>query len=241
MTLFTMLLVMISERLFKLGEHWHLDHRLEVWILLGVLCIGAGKVRLHYHAYLKAASRDDAHARGAMASELTMIHGVPPDCDEREFLRELQNALLWINFRYYLAPLFWFVVGGPWGPVLLMGYAFLRAWQTWLARYLTPHERLQSGIDAILHVLDWLPVRLVGVVYALIGHGEKALPAWFVSLADRHTSQYQVLTRLAQFSLAREPHTDKVATPKAAVSMAKKTSFVVVVIVALLTIYGTLV
>ncbi|MDA6254550.1 regulatory signaling modulator protein AmpE, partial [Escherichia coli] len=90
-------------------------------------------------------------------------------------------------------------------------------WQTWLARYLTPHERLQSGIDAILHVLDWLPVRLVGVVYALIGHGEKALPAWFVSLADRHTSQYQVLTRLAQFSLAREPHTDKVATPKAAV------------------------
>ncbi|MES3551971.1 1,6-anhydro-N-acetylmuramyl-L-alanine amidase AmpD [Enterobacter hormaechei] len=116
-----------------------------------------------------------------------------------------------------------------------------RAWQTWLARYLTPHERLQSGIDAILHVLDWLPVRLVGVVYALIGHGEKALPAWFVSLADRHTSQYQVLTRLAQFSLAREPHTDKVATPKAAVSMAKKTSFVVVVIVALLTIYGTLV
>ena len=79
----------------------------------------------------------------------------------------------WINFRYYLAPLFWFVVGGPVGPVLLMGYAFLRAWQTWLARYLTPHERLLSGIDAILHVLDWLPVRLVGVVYALIGHGEK--------------------------------------------------------------------
>ena len=44
----------------------------------------------------------------------------------------------------------------------------------WLARYLTPHERLLSGIDAILHVLDWLPVRLVGVVYALIGHGESA-------------------------------------------------------------------
>ncbi len=133
-----------------------------------------------------------------------------------------------------------FELDGP-SRVLLMGYAFLRAWQTWLARYLTPHERLLSGIDAILHVLDWLPVRLVGVVYALIGHGEKALPAWFASLGDRHTSQYQVLTRLAQFSLAREPHTDKIETPKAAVSMAKKTSFVVVVVVALLTIYGTLV
>ncbi|WP_204527034.1 beta-lactamase regulator AmpE [Citrobacter cronae] len=284
MTLFTTLLVLIVERLFKLGEHWQLDHRVEAffrrikhfsmmrtvgmtliamgltflllravhgllfnvpllvaWILIGLLCIGAGKARLHYHAYLQAAARDDAHAREAMASELTLIHGVPPDCDEREFLRELQNALLWNNFRFYLAPLFWLIVGGPWGPVTLVGYAFLRARQSWLARYQTPHQRLQSGIDAILHVLDWIPVRLAGVVYALLGHGEKALPAWFASLADLHTSQYQVLTRLAQFSLAREPHTDKVETPKAAVSMAKKTSFVVVVIIALLTIYGTLV
>lgn len=284
MTLFTTLLVLIVERLFKLGEHWQLDHRIEAffrrikhfsmmrtvgmtliamgvtflllralhgllfnvpllvaWILIGLLCIGAGKARLHYHAYLNAAARDDAHARDAMASELTLIHGVPPDCDEREFLRELQNALLWNNFRFYLAPLFWLIVGGPWGPVTLVGYAFLRAWQSWLARYQTPHQSLQSGIDAILHVLDWIPVRLAGVVYALLGHGEKALPAWFASLADLHTSQYQVLTRLAQFSLAREPHTDKVETPKAAVSLAKKTSFVVVVVIAVLTIYGALV
>lgn len=284
MTLFTTLLVLIVERLFKLGEHWQLDHRIEAffrrtkhfsmmrtvgmtliamgvtflllralhgllfnvpllvaWILIGLLCIGAGKARLHYHAYLNAAARDDAHARDAMASELTLIHGVPPDCDEREFLRELQNALLWNNFRFYLAPLFWLIVGGPWGPVTLVGYAFLRAWQSWLARYQTPHQRLQSGIDAILHVLDWIPVRLAGVVYALLGHGEKALPAWFASLADLHTSQYQVLTRLAQFSLAREPRTDKVETPKAAVSLAKKTSFVVVVVIAVLTIYGALV
>ncbi|HGY1780161.1 TPA: beta-lactamase regulator AmpE [Citrobacter amalonaticus] len=284
MTLFTTLLVLLVERLFKLGEHWQFDHRLEAffrrvkrfsmartlgmmiiamvitflllralegllfnvptivaWILIGLLCIGAGKVRMHYHAYLNAAARDDAHARMAMASELTMIHGVPPDCNEREFLRELQNALLWINFRFYIAPLFWLIVGGPCGPVLLVGYAFLRSWQSWLARYQTPHERLQSGIDAILHVLDWIPVRLAGVVYALIGHGEKALPAWFASLADLRTSQYQVLTRLAQFSLAREPHTDKVETPKAAVSMAKKTSFALVVVIAVLTIYGTLI
>lgn len=284
MTLFTLLLVLFAERLFKLGEHWQLDHRLEAlfrrlrhfslvrtlgmtilamlvvflcvralqgiffnvpllvfWILLGLLCIGAGQVRLHYHAYLKAASREDAHARENMAYELTLIHGVPPDCDEREYLRELQNALLWINYRFYLAPLFWFVVGGPWGPVTLMGYAFLRAWQTWLARHHSPRQRLHSGIDAILHVLDWVPVRLVGVVYALLGHGEKALPAWFSSLGDRHSSQYQVLTQLAQYSLAREPHLDKIETPKAAVSMAKKASLVIVVIVALLTIYGTLV
>ena len=211
------------------------------WIVAGLLCIGAGSVRRHYHSYLKAASHDDDAAHQAMAAELTLIHGVPVECSEREFLRELQNALIWINFRFYLAPMFWLVVGGPWGPVLLVGYAFLRAWQGWLAKHGTPMARAQSGVDAILHLLDWIPVRLAGVAYALLGHGEKALPAWFASLTDRHRSQYQVLTTLAQFSLSRDPHTDKVETPRVAVALAKKTSLVLVVAVALLTIYGTLV
>jgi len=284
MTLFSLLLVLGWERLFKMGEHWQLDHRLVplfnrirhfsllrtllmlilvmavvaglmlmlkgwffglpqllFWILVGLLCIGAGSVRLHYHSYLRAASQNDSHAHDVMAEELTLIHGVPGECSEREFLRELQNALLWINYRYYLAPMFWFVVGGAWGPVLLAGYAFLRAWQSWLARQRSPLSRSQSGVDAILHWVDWIPVRLVGVAYALLGHGERALPAWLASLGDRLTPQYLVLTRLAQFSLAREPHHDKVETPRLAVSLAKKVSLVLVVVVALLTIYGALI
>ncbi|HBQ77840.1 MAG TPA: regulatory signaling modulator protein AmpE, partial [Erwinia persicina] len=102
MTLFSLLLVLGWERLFKMGEHWQLDHhlmplfrarrhfslirtllmtvlimaavalcllalkglffgvpKLLFWILIGLLCIGAGSVRLHYHAYLKAASHND--------------------------------------------------------------------------------------------------------------------------------------------------------------------------------------
>lgn len=191
MTLFTLLLVLGWERLFKLGEHWQLEHRLEpifrqrhhfsmmrtllmtvlamaltalviwslkgllfgvlqllFWIVAGLLCIGAGSVRQHYHSYLKAASHDDDAAHQAMAAELTLIHGVPVECSEREFLRELQNALIWINFRFYLAPMFWLVVGGPWGPVLLVGYAFLRArkagWQS------TEHRWR-------VHNLAWMP------------------------------------------------------------------------------------
>lgn len=157
MTLFTLLLVLAWERLFKLGEHWQLDHRLEVvfhrlhrfslaqtllmtlawmvvvggilwlaqglffgvvtlllWIVIDLLCVGAGIKRKHYRAYLKAARQGDVHASDQMAEELALIHGLPVDCSEELRLRELQNALLWINFRYYLAPLFWFVVCGLW-------------------------------------------------------------------------------------------------------------------------------
>ncbi|CAM3321424.1 beta-lactamase regulator AmpE [Yersinia entomophaga] len=284
MTLFTLLLVLAWERLFKLGEHWQLDHRLDtifsrlhrysllqtlglailcmaivglmlqlvqdylfglprllLWIVICLLCIGAGGIRKHYRAYLKAARQGDANASLQMAEELALIHGLPADCGEKDRLQELQNALLWINFRYYLAPLFWLVVCGFYGPVAITGYAMLRGYQTWLARHRNPLQRSQSGIDRVLHWIDWVPVRLVGVAYALLGHGERALPAWFASLGDLHSPQYQVLTRLAQYSLAREPHLDPVQTPRAAVSLARKVTLTIIIVVALLTIYGALV
>ena len=283
MTLFTLLLVLVWERLFKFGEHWQLEHRLRplfrgqthfsmirttgmailamlitlvlvlslrglffgvpsllLWVVVGVLCIGAGVTRLHYHAYLKSASVDDQAAHQAMAEELSLIHGLPDTANERVYLRELQNALLWINYRFYLAPLFWFVVGGPWGPVTLVGYAFLRAWQGWLAGHQTAAEREQSGVEKLLFVLDWVPVRLAGLAYALLGHGEKALPAWLKFIRDVRHTPYQVLTRLAQFSLERDPCTDKVEKPRIAVALAKRITLVLVVVVALLTITGTL-
>lgn len=283
MTLFTLLLVLAWERLFKLGDHWQLDHRIAgvfqrlrrfslpqtlalvivwmavvwailgishglffgvvtllLWIVIGLLCIGAGIIRKHYRAYLKAARQGDADACAQMSEELALIHGLPVEYSEEERLRELQNALLWINYRYYLAPLFWLVVGGPYGPIALAGYAFLRAYQTWLARHHTPLQRSQSGIDWLLHWVDWIPVRLASLAYAMFGHGEKALPAWFASLGDIRTSQYQVLTSLAQFSLAREPHGDTVQTPRAAVTLARKVTMIIVVVVAILTIYGAL-
>lgn len=283
MTLFTLLLVLCWERLFKLGEHWQLERRLTplfrgqthfslvrtggmvvlamlitllvvhglkgllfgipsllLWVAVGVLCIGAGVTRLHYHAYLKSASVDDQVAHEAMAEELSLIHGLPDTANERIYLRELQNALLWINYRFYLAPLFWFVVGGAYGPVTLVGYAFLRAWQGWLAKHHSAAEREQSGVEKILFVVDWIPVRLAGAAYAMLGHGEKALPAWFKYLQDFRHTPYQVLTRLAQFSLERDPCEDKVEKPRIAVALAKRITLVLVVIVALLTITGAL-
>lgn len=208
-----------------------------LWIAIVLLYIGAGEVRQHYQNYLSVAQRGEQDTMQALAEELALIHGLPLDATEREKLSELQNALLWLNFRFYLAPLFWFVVAGPYGPIALVGYAILRARQTCLARHHTPLARAQSGVDALLRCLDWVPARLAGITYALLGHGEKALPAWLASLGNVHHSPYWVVTQLAQFSLVRESHTDPIDAPRAVVILAKKAS---VVVAAALTIYGTL-
>lgn len=206
-------------------------------IAIAWFCIGAGVTRQHYRDYLKAAKNGDTQATDYMANELALIHGLPDEGDEAR-LRELQNALLWINFRYYLSPLLWFIALGP---VALGCYALMRSYQTWLARRNDPVARKKSGIDLILFWLDWIPTRLVGIAYTLLGNGDKALPCWIASLTDIKTPQYQVLTDLAQLALERSPHTDPVATPIAAVSLAKKVTIAVLVVVAILTIYGTFV
>lgn len=214
---------------------------LVLWVLLVLFCVGAGEIRRHYRAYLRLARKGDVAGAEKVAATLALIHGLPSEFGDGERLRELQNALVWINFRFYLAPLFWLVAVGSYGPVVLSGYAMLRAYQTWLTTQASPLLRPQSGVDAILHCLDWIPVRLVGLAYALLGHGERALPAWLASLGDIHSSQYQVLTRLAQFSLAGEPHGDIVKTPRAAVVLARKITLILLVIVSVLTIYGALI
>lgn len=283
MTLFSLLLVLGWERLFKLGDRWQLDRRLAplfawgagvslgktllllllwllllgvalqgvkglffglptllLWIGIGLLCFGAGGIRRDYRAYIQAARRGERDAMAQMTAELALIPGLSDDARPEVRLRELQNVLVWINYRFYLAPLFYFVVAGPYGPLALGGYALLRAYQTWLAYQADPLARAGSGIDAILHWVDWIPVRLAGIAYALLGHGERALPAWLASLGDLHSSQYQVLTRLAQLSLARDPHLDALKTPLAAVTLARRITLVLIVVVALLTIYGAL-
>ncbi|QUJ01832.1 regulatory signaling modulator protein AmpE [Salmonella enterica subsp. enterica] len=103
-------------------------------------------------------------------------------------MRELQNAL-WINFPFYL-PLFWFIVGGR-GAGNAGEYAFLRARRARLARAIDAAPAFAIRRDAILHVLDWIPVRLAGVMYAMLG--VKRCRHSFTSLADPHTSQHQVL------------------------------------------------
>ncbi|AKM48774.1 beta-lactamase regulator AmpE [Edwardsiella anguillarum] len=283
MTLFSLLLVLGWERLFKLGDRWQLDRclvplfarikrvslaktllllllwmlligallqgikglffglpTLLMWVFIGLLCFGAGAIRRDYRAYMKAARRGEQDAMTQMTAELALIPGLSADTRPEVRLRELQSVLVWINYRFYLAPLFYFVIAGPYGPVALGGYALLRAYQTWLTRQADPLMRAQAGIDRLLHWVDWIPVRLAGIAYALLGHGERALPAWLASLGDLRSGQYQVLTGLAQLSLARDPHLDGVKTPLAAVTLARRITLVLIVAVALLTIYGAL-
>ncbi len=202
-------------------------------IVICWLCIGAGSIRKHYRAYLDKASHAHPHAIEQMSEEFSLIHGLPDEEDAQ--LTELQNALLWINFRYYLSPLFWFIFLGP---IALGVYAVLRNYQTWLAQQHDPYSRKVSGIDKILIFVEWLPCRLAGIAYVILGNSDKTFPIWLASLSDFSTPQYLVITTLTQLSLQDKRNNDPVLMPIIAVKLAKKATIFFIIILSFLTIYG---
>lgn len=210
------------------------------WVATVWLCIGAGAVRHHYQQYLLAVSQEDITGQAALAQELAYYHPGLKEVANHVYLRELQNTLLWINYRFYSGPLFWLVVGGTYGPALLIGYSFLRAWQNYLARNLSAERQQQSGVDNLLFWMDFIPVRLVGLAYAFFGHGEKALPVWWRYLTRFQLAPHRIISHLGQYSLEHEACDDPVSMACQAVALAKKVTISIVVVVSLLTLVGLL-
>ncbi len=92
--------------------------------------------------------------------------------------------------------------GGNLGTRYADGVCVLRAWQYWLARYQTPHHRLQPALMPCF--MYWIGCRFVLRVCICLDRSWGESVTGLVCFAGYfHTSQYQVLTRLAQFSLAR--------------------------------------
>lgn len=169
------------------------------WIAIVWLCVGAGEVRRHYQQYLAAVTQDDVTGQAELTKELGYYHPNLVDVTNSLYLRELQNTLLWINYRFYSGPLFWLVVGGTSGPALLVGYGFLRAWQNYLAKHVSSEQRQQSGVETLLFWMDFIPVRLVGLAYAFFGHGERASPVWWRYLTRNQLAPNRINSHLAQY------------------------------------------
>lgn len=135
-----------------------------------------------------AAARGDADASKAISEELALIYGLPVEGTTVDRLVSCKMPCCGSTSVFI-----WRAVldGDRYPPEAryhLVGYTCLRVLKTWLARCSTP-KRTRFGIDLLLYWLDWLPVHLAGMAYALLLPGEKARPS---SPWDIHSSQVSI-------------------------------------------------
>ena len=205
------------------------------WLLLLLMSFGGSDYRRDYRQYLKALSRNDLKAKGIYASCL--------DVHSERFCSTLltqavAQQLVWINYRFYFAVIFYFVLAGPVGLTI---YVVARSYH----KYIIEHHGKQlqrSGIHHIMRIVDWLPARLTMLGYALVAEEQAALPQSLRSWRDVSTPESELLSQVVYLASKANVATDKCYDYTCyLVQLAKRNIIFFVTIISLLTINGTII
>lgn len=126
--------------------------------------LGDGNFEEQLTDYFAACERDDLPAAKQHAA--AFIDHVEVN-DFPSLNRSVTCALLRKSLTQYFSIVFWFVLLGPVGAVLYYSVAVLMQ----LSRDSSgPFSRFSIQTMQVQGVLDWVPVRLLGLSYALVGH-----------------------------------------------------------------------
>jgi AmpE protein len=191
-----------------------------------MVCIGCPAIRETYKCYLQAANRGDIQACSMYADKLGHSGDSPSSFGQ---------MLVWLNYQHYAAVIIWFAILGPAGSILYV-----------LARELNQNAAAQQEEpnplgQKIMHVLDWLPVRITGLGFLLVGHFSRALPIWLGHLLNPQVPSKTVLCEVAKAAEEIEPDaSDCTEEPCTLVRLAKRNVMFLVVVLSILSLSGWL-
>ncbi len=229
---------------------WLVDSGLVTLVLntlVLLVCIGCWHYRQLYKQYLNASERADNEAAFLTMQQLSNDVGLT-DAD-----LSYGQRLVWLNFRYYAAVLFWFAILGGAGAIT---YALLRQMNE-PASWDKPMKLAEEGDETsefveatpdiplvfqqLMFWADWLPARLFGVGLALVGHFSRASASLLAFLGDFSTPADTVVTTVAK---AAEPLPDDAYNcaeeTACMVQLAKRNVLFFLALVAVLTLSGWL-
>lgn len=118
------------------------------------------------------------------------------------------NALFLASYQTCFALLFWYFVFGPVGLALYVVVSGLHA-------YLKPQSDtfpdLSKYSALTLGILDWIPVRLLGLSFALVGHFGAVFKNWIAALAQGVTLDQQYILDWGYAALSLDEKAEKQA------------------------------
>ncbi|QQM63887.1 beta-lactamase regulator AmpE [Pseudoalteromonas sp. LC2018020214] len=208
--------------------------QLAINIAVLLVCFGCAKQRALYKSYLNALTRDDGTAASLYALQIGQKR-----TDDQDGGETFGQTLAWVNFRFYCAVIFWFVVLGAPGAVL---YALVRT----LADLVREDHKVIFAkrfklIHKLLFWLDWLPARITSFGYLVIGNFNKGTSCWLRYVLNFKSPNREVVTCTA---LAAEQVEKRYygCTYEATcmIKLVKRNVLFYLVLIALLTLFGGL-
>jgi len=212
--------------------------------LILIVCFGCVKTRQCYKDYLMSAFRGEPTTCELQHSQLQQDTSSSP--------MTFGQLLVWLNYRYFIAIMIFFVVFGAAGALfyrllVTMNEAPVKLENEDVAVDEDP-DKIEKPLNDdkpllqdILFWVDWLPVRIVAFGYMLVGHFSKAMPLWLENLFDVNKQPNQLLVAVAQKSedFMTDPD-DCTAEPCLLVRLAKRTLLLCLAVISILILTGIL-
>ena len=211
--------------------------------LILIVCFGCVKTRERYKQYLMSALRGEATTCELHHTQLLQDKNI----EQMGF----GQLLVWLNYRYFIAIMFFFVLFGAPGALfyrLLTRVAETKLIETRASADVEQQDEVEQVNENVIEQtrlwlswVDWIPVRVVAFGYMLVGHFSKAMPVWLESVFEFSKVPHQVLIDVAEksedFMVDNE---DCTAEPCLLVQLAKRTFLLWLSVIAVLVIMGFL-
>lgn len=202
-----------------------LDNSLVVLVLnLVVLFIAVGcpHIRAKYKGYLQSSNRGDFATRDTYAQQLKF------DADEGF---SFGQHMIWINFRYYFAIAFWFLIMGATGAVMYLTARVVESQAT--------NEYSKKAAGRVLNILDWIPARLASLGFLLMGHFSQGIKVFSGYVFDPTVAPKSIVLDVAKASEDIEVDSnDCTEEPCTLLKLAKRNMLLLLAAMAVLTLGG---
>lgn len=123
-----------------------------------VYSLSRGDVRVALGPFRDAWRRQDTHAASLAAQRDLLIQSEEPV----GLLQAVQGYLLWQGFQGFFAVIFFYLIAGPLAALTYRLLVLTSEQVIW--------PEAAGKATRLLHILDWLPVRLLSASFALIGN-----------------------------------------------------------------------
>lgn len=159
---------------------------LPVHLLVLVYSLGRGDVKAALGPFRDAWRRGDDQAALHVAERDL---GLAAD-DPQRLIKQVQGHLLWQAYQSFFAVIFWYFLLGP---SAALAYRLLAL--------TIDHSRqpaLQTLAGQLRHAMDWLPVRVMTVSFALVGNFVAVTRVMLHELLDWHVSAGHLVAKVGR-------------------------------------------
>jgi len=193
-------------------------------LVLLFIAVGCPHIRAKFKGYLQASNRGDFAARDLYAEQLRF---------QQEDGFTFGQHMVWINFRYYFAIAFWFLILGGTGAVLYLSARLMESQ--------AKDEGCKLAAGRILAILDFLPVRLASLGFLLVGDFRKGIGLFTSYLVDVNADAKSMLLNIAKACEEIEVEADDCTDePCTMLKLAKRNMVLLLAVMSVLTLGGWL-